>query len=198
MAVSKRWLLATTILLIIGYCMSCVEGPPPERDFDAEDLLLDAAAFPQGWQAGEVGDLPGPIAGQAHEYERVTRGFTGPGLSRIGNWTRAGQRVYRYGGTRTAAKKFEAKRKQYFKSDAFTPEWKIPDELTYRSSVADKFHLGCTYYSTAWECRALGQYEEYVVLILVDVYPDSDVTYADFERILQAMEERITSYLAAQ
>jgi hypothetical protein len=197
LVLKTRW-LEIVILLAVSLCASCVEGPPPERGFRAEDLMLDASAFPKGWEATGTGDIPGPIAGQAHEYERVRRSFIGPVRSRIGNMTGATQSVYRYGGTRTAAKKFEAKRKQFFKSDKFTPEWQVPEELTYQSVVADKLHLGCTYYSTRQVCRALGQYEEYVVMILVDVYPDSDVTYADFERILEAMEERITLYLRSE
>lgn len=194
----KRWLLVATILMLASYNASCVEGSPPERDFEAEELLLDASVFPEGWSVGEIGDLPGPIAGQAHEYERVTRGFSSSKLSRIGNTTGGSQRVYRYGGKRTAAKQFEEKRNRFFKSDSFTPEWTIPEELTYQNSAADKFHLGCTYYATRQVCQAIGQYEEYVVLLFVDVYPDSDVTYADFEHILQAMEERVALRLGSR
>jgi len=157
--------------------------------------MLDASVFPEGWEATEIGEIPGPMAGQAHEYERVRRSFIGPARSRIGNMTGATQSVYRYGGMYTAAKKFEDKRKQYFKSGSFISEWQVPDVLTYQSTVADRFHLGCTYYSTREVCQALGQYEEYVVTIFVDVYPDSDVTYADFKRILEAMEDRIVFYL---
>jgi hypothetical protein len=161
-------------------------------------LLLDASAFPVGWQAGAAGKIRGPIVGQAHEYDRVFRGFTGPSRSRIGNTTGARQDVYRYGGQHTAKTKFEEKRKQLFKSDAFTRAWETPDGLDYQSSVADRFHLGCTHLTTRQVCRALGQYEEYVVMILVDVYPDSDVTYPDFERILAALEERIMFHLQSQ
>jgi len=194
----RRWWLLALVLLVVYLCVSCIEGPPPERGFSAEDLMLEASAFPEGWEATEIGDIPGPIAGPAHEYERVRRSFIGPIRSRIGNMTTATQSVYRYGGTRTAAEKFEAKRKQYFKSDAFTSEWKVPDGLSYQSSLADRFHLGCTYYSTGQVCQALGQYEEYVVRIFVDVYPDSDVTYTDFERILEAMEERVMFHLGSK
>jgi hypothetical protein len=197
-AIPSQWHLVVAVVIIVSWCISCVEGPPPERNFEAEELLLDVSAFPQGWQAGEAGDLPGPIAGQAHEYERVTRGFTGRGLSRVGNRITAIQDVYRYGGTRTATRKFDEKRETLFKSGLFRSEWTIPEELNYQSSIADSFHLGCAFYSMAEACQALGQYEEYVIVILVDVYPDSDVTYSDFGRILEVMEEQIAFHLGSQ
>jgi hypothetical protein len=183
--------------LFLGLLVACVEGPPPERGFGAEELMLDASALPDGWEATDIGEIPGPIADQAHEYERIRRSFIGPARSRVGNMTTGMQSIYRYGGLRTAARKYESKRAQYFKSDRFTPEWTVPSELTYTSPVADRFHLGCTYYSSRQVCRALGQYEEYVVIILIDVYPDSDVTYADFASFLAAMDERIASHLGA-
>ncbi len=186
----SSWLACLPLLIIMLFttiCCSCNAGPPPSRGFTAHELLIDETTFPLGWYAESPFELAGPTVGKAEEYERVGRSFYDHG-------NRAIQKIYRYGSDKQATQQFHQRRGQIFKSDQFTSEWITPEELTYQSSFADQFHLACATRSK-YICQALGQYEEYIIVFSIDMIPYTNITYADLERILQAIDERMIYYL---
>lgn len=185
----KRLTFLSLLIFAVVRC-SGSEGPPPDRGFTADELLIDETAFPSGWYANPPFDLAGPIVGKAREYERVGRSFYDYGSGAI-------QNIYRYGSEQQAAKQFSERWRRVFHVDRFTSEWVVPDALFYQSSFADQLHLACAMRSK-YVCRALGQYKEYVVLVSVDMAPSTNVTHADFKRIVAAMEDRIALRLGLQ
>jgi hypothetical protein len=178
------------ILLLISGCRIYVPTPVPtsEGGFTAKDLLLDASAFPAGWGAEPPFEIPGPIVGEAKEWERVARTF-------YGYSTIADQSVYGYKDKAEASEAFRRWVDRSFSSSEFVSVWETPTELQFQSSYTDQFHLACAQTTSNYVCQALGQYGEYVIRLYVPMQPRTNVTYADFSRILQTLEEHVAFHL---
>lgn len=178
------------ILLLISGCRVYIPTnvPTSELGFTAEDLLLDASAFPEGWGAEPPFQMAGPTVGVAKERERVSRTF-------YGHTTIANQRVYGYKDKAVASEAFGSLSGRFFSSGGPISTWETPAELQFQSNYADQFRLACAHTLSNYVCQALGQYGEYVVSLYVPMQPRTNVTYTDLEFILQAMEEQIVLYL---
>jgi len=162
----------------------------PERSFPVADLLLDESAFPDGWLAGgEPYDPEDRIPA-----ERIVADFF---VHECPLSLRAGQDVYRfYGGSRCAEMGYRVKTPVWFAPrDGWGP-WAVPAELTYESRVADEYRVECYTHqeSGTRTCQAVGRFEEYVVRFLTPMSANC-MTFADLQRILTAIDERMALYL---
>jgi len=175
--------------------IACTEGDSPPRSFDIEDLLLDESAFPEGWRARE------PFNPEVRlPAEQVALGFF---RDRCPEYSvGAGHDVYRFwGGARCADLGFGYKTRIWFAPWSGYGPWSAPTDLSYQSPLADRFVLECciSQRSDAQVCQALGRYEEYMVRFLVhmDSEPEDPqcMSFADLERILVAIDERMAQYL---
>jgi hypothetical protein len=183
-----RLLTLIGVLLLVGGCRIYVPTKAPTPEFPAENLLIDASAFPPGWGVNSSFEIPGPVAGEAKEWERVARTF-------YGHTTGADQAVYRYRNNSESSEAFKRWLDRSFSSNEFISVWETPAELQFQSGCADQFHLACAHTTSNYVCQALGQYREYVVQLYVPMQPRTNVSYADLKHILQTMEEHIASYL---
>jgi hypothetical protein len=197
----KRMWFLVGLLSLACWCSpgSCflfhlLDEPAPQRHFGIEELLIDVSAFPADWH------VDGPPAPEPHydgaityQKEDIQIGFKADSPVHIA----AGQVVYRFSARWKAAAAYSGQLRVLFANSAaaVTP-WETPEELPYESAVADQFHFAChrTTLGPNTVCAALGQYEEY----LVDFHTIMDteyMTFADLERILVAVDERMALYL---
>jgi hypothetical protein len=196
---SPRWfLVGGFILLLASLMLSClrVEGstivvglgvePVPTPAFLIEELLLDESAFPEGW--GQQGT---PSYKQAPSVLGVER----TGVTFI-NRVIAVHQVYRFSTAERAGSKYASEADSWFSPREGWGPWSVPAELPYQSPVADQFRFACyTEQQTGRQaCQAVGQYEQYLVRFHTFMWPET-MTFADLERILVAIDERMAFYL---
>lgn len=180
-------LLGCTI--IIGLCaitlggcwvLDMLSGPK------ADALLLDESAF----RLGTVTTPRGPFALRGAE-EIVGRSFSLQGQEY------ASQMVLRFQNERGAEIKFTDLRHTEFRDDLYNnARWLVPSELPYRSPVAAQFYLAClrTEDDSTPSCQAIGRYSKYVTLFSAKLHSDL-MTFADLERVLRAIDERMARVL---
>jgi hypothetical protein len=185
------WLMiiVATLLLPSG-CRIYVPTrvPTPESGFTTEDLLLDPTAFPEGWGAEPPYEIAGPVAGSAKERVRLARSF-------YGYTTLATQSIYGYHSSVEAVEAYGRLSDRFFGSSESASAWEPPAEMQYQSHYADQFRLACAVTPSNYVCQALGQYKEYVIGLYIPMEPRTNVTYPALRLILEAMEERVASYL---
>jgi hypothetical protein len=202
MEMKRAWflvgLLSIACLCSPGSCFlfHIFDPSAPERDFEIEELLVDVSSFPAHWY---VVSPPAPYphydGAMTTQAEDIYTGFKADSSTLLV----AGQLVYRFGASWKAAAAYREQLPVEFNNNSvasLTP-WEIPRELPYESEVADQFHLACHVNgigTPATVCEAMAQYEEYLVVFHTVV--DSEyMTYAELERILVAIDERMALYL---
>lgn len=168
----------------------------------AEDLLIDdLSLFPTGWTV----DLP-PFSARdrldilmdqgAIDFADV--GFASPN-AQFGSPT-AGQIVRNFGSGSEAAREF---RRRFQPSDSSFSIEQL-GEWSYHNKVADRFRLYCDIRESTpqvkveggWtDCIAVGQYGEYISTFNSPVGSEYNMSPADFERILRAIDEKISTSL---
>ena len=190
----KLLLMIGLLLVFVALMLACTVTCPPvpratlEREIPLEELLMDETVFPPGWKGGEPGIAPLRIG------ERLGVTFYPP--TNVGL---ALHDVYRCRTAEAAVRAYEDNIDSYFFSpwEIYT-SWSVPAALSYESTVADRFRLGCRMHirSGRERCQAVGQYKEYIVHFAADM--SSEMTYADLEHILQAIDERMAHYLGRE
>ncbi len=176
--------LACLLVLLSGCISISFTGfPKPNRPFPADVFMLDESAFPPG-------TIAHPIAIDSEEDgagKHLIRSFTLPGGGG------AIQRVLGYGSTERAAREFQRTLKGVFGRGPHNVEWVVPEGLQhYQSPIANQFKIGCGTIGTE-HCRVTAQYAEYYVELSIEVR--SPMTYADVERVLQALDARFAAKL---
>ena len=184
-----QFLLVIAVLLvgISGSCGVPICRPPPAAPCDIEVLLVNEAVLPEGWeQQGLPRSKDAPVSFGVEKIGTVfstrTRGVVI-------------HHVYRAFDTRAAVAGYKDFM-SFFAAREEETEWSLPAELTYHSQVADRFRLGCSTHrpSGVQRCQFIGQYDVY--LVRFHTYMSSDLmTYADFERILQGIDQRMAECL---
>jgi len=196
-------LVAMLCLLTCGGCGllgNMLQEAPPEREFEIEELLIDASAFPPGWETDSEGPhIPAgqaPLGGGPMSLQRRVLFF-----HVCGGGGGAFEQIYRMTSVRGAAKEFERQMTVWFPTRGYWTPWEHPIEVLYERSVADRFHMACARDlarpDLAQKCHFIGQYEEYLVWFSTDMSP-TFMTYEDLERILQAIDEQMTQHLGKE
>lgn len=180
-AACLRLLMLTGVLLVAAGCTITILNP--EDSFALEPLLLDESVFPPGATAGPVMETADHHGAIGHLGRDIYVGTGG-----------ASHEVYRYTTARRAAREFERMMNIGFPRGEYYTPWAVPSELRYQSPVADQFYLACANHGGNLICHAMGQYDEYFIRFSTLISPDS-MTYADLERALRAIDERMASYL---
>ena len=111
-----------------------------------------------------------------------------------------GQNVFQFRSERQAARIFERQLRREFNSSSVASEtpWQIPPELPYTSKVADQFHFAChisNINGLSEICKMMGQYDKYLVILSMHMTPDY-MTYADLEKVLEAVDKKMADALA--
>jgi hypothetical protein len=191
--------LALLVLLAIpcGWCAwwfnstSATPWPYPTPAFSIGELLLDESAFPEGWRANTPFDPDHRIAA-----EQIRRHILTSKCHPL--MVGVGQEVYRfYGGASAATEAYPEEAAFWFHRNR--GDWSVQPKFSYESPVADQFRFGC-YIDKDFDCThyvALGQYEQYMVVLDAKLDPDHPecLSYTDLEKILIAIDERMALYL---
>jgi hypothetical protein len=181
------------MLLTIAACSQPVP-PAPERGFSVDALLIDERDFPARWSdQGPAGPTPS-VDGAIFASESIQQRFTADAADLFS----ALHEVYRFRSSYRAKKEYQKQLPILYnsRSIAVLTPWEPPTELPYQSSVADESHFACSRSGITgfWDCMFMGQYEEYLVVFSTRV--GDHMGYADLERLLRAIDERMRTYLA--
>lgn len=193
---------ATTIVLflIVALLIGLTSCGARSIRVPAEDLLIDdLSPFPTGWTI----ESP-PFSARDDLYILMDQGaidFANVGFAppnaQFGSPT-SGQIVWNFGSSLEAAWKFR-RRFQPFDS-SFSIEQL--GEWAYHSEVADRFRVYCTMRQQTFQmkieggridCEAIGQYGEYISVFSTPIGSEYNMTLEDFERILHAIDEKIST-----
>lgn len=187
--------LIIALLLVGGFALltrrECSEAESTSaRNFPIEALLIDAEAFPDRWkQDPSTPSRPAsaPLDGKSSIERSEVFFYIRNGV--------AFEEAERFQCTQQAADEFQSWKDREFAERKYSYGWTPPSELPYQSPIADQYYLACGNESGIQMCRAIGQYQEYLVLFNTHMAP-SIMTYADLERILRAIDDRMTTYLS--
>lgn len=202
----RVFLLNCVLLLGMTGCMSVPSWPtatpistPVIRQFELEELLLDASMFP--FQCNLDG-LP-----QEFTYE-MRPGDTEEGFYAqfdcLGLEVRVNHAIYRSKDAQTAVNGYDDLLSSWFyNADRITP-YEIPDWLQYQSSVADQFQFACADFYGGYpavhskRCAAVGRYEEYISALSISMSDFSVLSdpAVSLEQILSTIDEQTMLYLA--
>ncbi len=123
--------------LLAAGCTNFSSGPLPTPlpAYPARDLLLDTSTFPKGWVAGPCGPDCSRSEGETH----ALRSFYIPDVP-----GHVIQEVFRLESVQAAIDMFQKAREVDFRARVSpNSEFVPPREITYRSPIADEYHLGC-------------------------------------------------------
>ncbi len=178
-------ILMTITMLLSSACVSFEsEQAAPQRSFTLEDLLIGQDVIPSVWK-----DRWGPFTQFGDDLCSTECASIQFGVSGRESHTQAFHDVYRYLSADIARRTFE---KVYLPSRIYL---KAVEEWTYQSTTAGQSHFGCSGDGHSPPiCQWAGQYEEYIVVFWVRMTPE-EVTLADIEKAVRAIDERMTSYL---
>jgi len=189
---TRRLRLVGLIAVLVSSILSCVDitvdgGPVPTPSFPIESLLLDESAFPEGWTAYEAFE-PRDGFGLA-----ISITFSPPRGSAGGIALHA---AYTARSSEEAAHGYQTWADFWFRESEGRGPWSVPRELPYQSPVADQFRFACYRERDDGRqvCQAVAQYGRYMNRFHTFMSPDS-MTFADLERILVAIDERMASCL---
>lgn len=181
--------LLLLLFMLVGSSACLPQERPPKRNFTIQELLISESAFPPGWSVSTAGPRQPAKAPLGH-YESIER-------TELFFYVYGGgafEEIHRFASVQGAAREFRRKRDLDFAQREIDTPWVIPPELPYQSPVADQFYLACATQGGMPMCRAIGQYEEYLVKFNTHMSPDF-MTYADLERVLKAIDDRMASHL---
>ena len=197
--------LAFIIILTALTVVSCnllpepTPTPLPGWRSLVSDLLLEDDAFPEGWariRTMPIASLTDPTIN--HVYRSWWGQSQGVGKVQQAIWR---------GYTISDAKEHyaELRQNQFYlvstppPTDFYVP-FEPPDEITFRSQVADEFYLACGWRGKAF-CRVIARYRNYVAEMeseLETAVPGHVVhglTYAEIETAVRAMDARFEELL---
>jgi len=199
MPIRRKWLIVAALaflgvfvlcgiglgVIVLGF--ECAPPPPPACPMDT--LLIDQTVIPE--PLIELGrDEPADRYGV--EFEEIR--FFHP-LEEYGGDIR--QTVYRGLNEQQAARGYRDFVDSYFYPGSYFfcrdegAVWELPPEMTFESSIADEWRLGCTAgCSTEPQyCQYIGRYGVYFVWYYA--WMSDVVTYAEFENILEDIDGRM-------
>jgi hypothetical protein len=191
---AKWFVIGVSTVLVVSSALFCRvmtrvdDAAVPTPSFPLEDLLLGMSAFPEGWYlpTGQPIDPPGGFG------VRTALTFSPPGSGAI-----ALHEVSVARNPDEAAAGYEEWGEFWFSNREGYCMWAAPSEFTYQSPVADQYRLACCIRQQEGgdqTCQAVGQYGRYLIRFRTYMNPES-MTFADLERILIAIDERMALYL---
>jgi len=187
---SRRGCITLGVLLILLLACVCSGGGyvfirPPERPCEITELLIDETAFPEGTRIGwtESPMAGGPLGRPIIYYSDANRGFwpAGPGGSI--------HYVFRAKTPKLAERIYEREARGAYAENKNVGPWAQPEEIAYRSPIADTYTLQCGRCHGGRRCTMIAQYAEYVVKFTTPIGLGMD--YEGLERVLRAIDERM-------
>ncbi len=183
----KYWIRSFTLVISFMLIVSACQWShyPP-----IENLLIDVSVFPSDWQADADGPEPDPSApfGGIRSVERTELNF-------YSDVSGAFENIERFKSSRKAYEEFVRQKDFLFKSTEFQGPYEIPEELPYRSDLADQFYFACwrPEYTSILGCDYLAQYGPYLVHFNLGWNPGA-LTVSELEKILRAIDDKMANY----
>ena len=161
------------VCLIILYALMYLN-----RKCEAESMLLTEDDFP----ADTIfNDVRSPIA----EMPEVSAGFTASyGESAIY------QEVGRFPLVTSAKREFEIAKRNASVQTKYHGPWETPPELSNTSSIFQDYYVVCGKVDTKYQCRMIGQYEEYYMFFSTYI-SDNGLTLEMFDDLLKRVDGHV-------
>jgi|CXWL01.1.fsa_nt_gi hypothetical protein len=194
-----RTLLLWQFMWVLIIAVACntlnVQMSTPVASIPAIDFLLEANMLPAGWEASPCDtSLCRDGGGGDTAAERDFYLPNAPG--------HALQEVYRFSDERAASDKFKVYMEGNFNESEvrqpFVP-FAPPQEITFKSQVADEYYFACGV-DVIPQCKMLARYQNYFVYFYFDHATEQEpggLTYAEIERVLEALEGKVAALLTA-
>lgn len=166
------------VLLALTIFSAC--GPSkPQNECEIKDLLLNKTDFPEGTI---VNDASSPVDGYPADSADVSASLRSDGMFQV---------AAQYSSARRAQQEFTDNLK-YFEEDSFGDPWKTPVEISYESPLADEYHVACGNLSQGYQCRMIGQYNDYYVFFFAYI-SDDGISLKSFENLLMKIDDHMAS-----
>lgn len=159
---------------------------PTEVWFDA--ARLQPEDLPRGWHyvGGYIENVPGAEARSFWYY-----GPPGEDMP----WVKVLEKIIRYPSSQAAADSYDGWKDKYIPPTA-RDKWIRPPGLEF-TSQADQMVMACLpgYVNGMhhYACSVIGRYGDVVVVLLANVFDERWLTMADFQAVLEAMDQRIVA-----
>lgn len=199
----SRVLLALGLVSVVaGLVVGCSMGDSRTTGTsrDLRELLVDETSLPGDWIADpegphEVRQAQGPLGGGIGALRTMSLRFMVPVPGGSGS---AQQEIYEFADSKAAAGEFEVLRVRWFPVGPFDTPWESPPGFACTKFSADGFYAGCSNQGGISTCQMIAQYGRYLVRFdaSMNAYDTNlnaveVMTHADFERVLQDIDERL-------
>jgi hypothetical protein len=199
----KKWILMLILLFLVSCDYNNFHSPeptPPGWNELVSNLLVDSTSFPSGWE--KIRDSKDILVDTSvnHVYRSWWWKSRGDGLVE--------QSIWRAINTTEAEEKYNDLRQGSF-LEKITPKpgeenekYLVPDEITYRSEIANSFYYACGW-KNGGECIVIAQYRNYVSYMRLSLngqnqgYTTIGLSYQEIESLIQAMDEKFAEFLAS-
>ena len=203
MAHNHKLIFLFQILLISLTSAGCCQGwyltfdrpeEPPDRNFELEDLFLDASSFPESLGLKEIN---GPFeACEASPLGSGCRSYEAQIIFYTFLMGQAYIEIHRYTSEKNASSDYGRLLNNEFSVDEFESEWIVPDKLPFHSDFADKTYFACHTSRSASECRYHAQYDEFNLMLNFVTSIDMDqLAYDDLGELLNLVDNRMHQYI---
>ena len=165
-----------SIYIIILFSMvllltACLEDRPI-RDCPIRELILNDSEFPVGTA---FDDISSPMSNFPIESAVRTVSYK----QDLNN-----HMIARYKSPKQAERVFFTSFEHTFDVDNYRGPWVTPKEISYTSPIADQYHIACSPIRSEYQCRMIGQYEEYYVFFS-SYLSEGGMTFGLMEDLLQ-------------
>ena len=154
----------------------------PERKCKAESMLLIKDDFPTGTIVNKIST---PIAEMPYESAGFTSNYNGSAIY---------HEISRFPTIISAENEFEGAKKRASVKTEFLGPWETPPELSNISSIFQKYYVTCGKVGKKYQCRMIGQYDEYYVFFSAYI-SDTGVTFDTLNDLLKKIDARMEQCL---
>lgn len=188
MLLNIKWWLKISMILVI--CLSaCWQSPIPNPP--TQQLILPIDIFPETWEISGDPTAMGLGIGFGDEDDTVIRFKL-----KDEKYNVAMHYIFFYPSENRARKAYP---EGFFNDNsiAVNHSWQIPEGLSYESSVADQFRIGCTINNIAGEklvCQVAARYGNYTTIFHSTIREDT-ITLDQFNEIVKYLDEMMIEKL---
>ena len=170
------------IFLLTAFLLVSCNQSRPVRDCKVNDLLLGELDFPIGTILNQISS---PIAGQPEESSGRTASYYDDLIY---------HEVSRYLSVEGAQSKFNKRRIRAFEEDNYEGPWATPSGISYSSPIADQFFVACGNIGTKYQCRMIGQYNEYYVFFF-SYLSEQGMNLEKYQEMLKKIDKKMEQCL---
>lgn len=152
-----------------------------------EDLFLDESELPMGWSRQEEFSeacVAAPLDSGCKSVDDLMTLFH----HESGH---AYETIYVYETAELAASDFARMFDMVYSGNKYSTPWIIPNELPYRSTVANQSYFACNTHSGEPRCRFLSQYHEFIVEFYTKT---GNMPFEELEQVLEPIDKKIAMY----